>query len=196
MHVIYYVPTGTQTIPLTSESFNPQVYEADTQKESGWLTIEEFAAAFAPSELLPTNLKDARAAALEALRLRKWQAKNAGITVDGISIDTDDRGQAAINGAATNCLLDPDFIAQWKTTAINQNGTAVWVSIGKDEIIGLSAALSAHTEACFAVEARKQAEIAALESAEAVQEWLVEHLDEGWPVVEAVDMAAQSDCSS
>ena len=131
---------------------------------------------------VPT-LEETRATALETLRLRKWQAKDAGIVVNGIAIDTDDKGQATINGAVTNCLIDPGFAAQWKTAATNPDGTAVWVSIGKDVIFSLAGALTAHTEACFALEGIKQAEIAALASVEAIQDWLKHSLDEGWPDV-------------
>jgi hypothetical protein len=177
--VDYYVPTVEH--PANAEDYNPQVYETGTPKAPGWLTPEEFAAAFPPPVPEPPSLEEARAAALEALRLRKWQAKDAGITVNGVAIDTDDRGQATISGAVLNCLRDPDFAVQWKTAALNPDGTAVWVTLGQTEINALADALTAYTEACFAVEKAKQAEIAALTSAEAIQGWLAESLDAGWP---------------
>jgi hypothetical protein len=151
-----------------------------------WENVNAYALAH-PNEVTeettpkPPSLEEARAAALEALRLRKWQAKDAGIAINGIAIDTDDKGQATINGAVTNCLIDPDFTAQWKTAATNPDGTAVWVTISKAEIFVLAGALTAHTEACFAVEAAKQVEIAALASAEDIENWLATALDLGWP---------------
>lgn len=142
-------------------------------------TWEQLEAAWA--EINNVSLADVRTAALESLRLRKWQAKEAGITVNGIAIDTDDKGQATISGAVTNVLLDPDFAANWKTSTTNKDGTAVWVSIGKDTILALAKALTEYTEACFGAEASKQAEIAALETVEQIQAWLTTELDKGWP---------------
>lgn len=134
-----------------------------------------------PEPSAEARLTGARSAALEALRLRKWQAKEAGITVSGIKIDTDSTGQETISGAALNCLINPDFKAKWKTAGLNPDGTAVWAEVGKAEIMALAAALTAHTEACFAVEEKKQAEIAKLENVEAINAWLESELDKGWP---------------
>ncbi|MDL2321307.1 DUF4376 domain-containing protein, partial [Desulfosarcina sp. OttesenSCG-928-B08] len=127
------------------------------------------------------GLESVRAAAMEALRLRKWQAKDAGITVNGVAIDTDDRGQATLTGAATNVLLDPNFTAHWKTNATDDAGQSVWITLDATMIVGLSKALTHYTEACFAVEAAKQAELAACESVDEIQAWLAESLHAGWP---------------
>lgn len=127
------------------------------------------------------RMAPARAEALEQLRLRKWEARNAGITVNGIAIDTDDRGQATINGAVTNVILDPAFTATWKTNATNEHGQSVWIVLDATMIVGLSKAMTAYTEACFAVEAGKQAELAALANARDIRDWLELYLDDGWP---------------
>lgn len=127
-------------------------------------------------------VQQAQRTALEALRQRKWQAKESGITVNGIKINTDSKGQETISGALLNVLIDPTFKARWKSAAVKPDGTAVWVELGKAEIMALAGALTEHTEGCFAVEEAKQAEIAALESAEAVTEWLESRLDAGWPL--------------
>ena len=119
--------------------------------------------------------------ALEILRRRKWQAKNAGITVNGIAIDTDDRGQATINGAMTNVLRNPAYTAQWKTAAIDETGASVWIVLDAAMISVLSDAMTRYVEACFNVEAMKQTELAALPEGEAIQNWLVTQLDAGWP---------------
>lgn len=177
MNSIYYVPYSSTS--NSQISYKPQVYELGTPKKPGWLTAQEFEASLPAPE--PPTLEETRTAALEALRLRKWQAKDAGIVVAGMAIDTDDKGQATISGAVTNCLINPAFTAQWKTAATNPDGTAVWVAVGKDEIFALAAAMTAHTEACFGVEAVKQAEIAALETVEEIAAWLEESLDQGWP---------------
>lgn len=131
---------------------------------------------------MPTpSLDEAKKSAFETLRLRKWQAKNAGITVQGIAIDTDQTGQETISGAVLNTLLDPDFTARWKTAAVNPDGSAVWITLDAATIRAIGQALTAHTEACFAVEAAKQAGLAALDSVEAIEAWLETELDAGWP---------------
>lgn len=129
----------------------------------------------------PLPLAEARAAALETLRLRKWKAKEAGITVNGTAIDTDDRGQSTISGAVTNVLMDPAFTARWKTSAVDEYGASVWVELDGPLILGLAKAMTGYTEACFAVEAVKQAEIVALAKTEDISAWLEIKLDTGWP---------------
>ena len=134
----------------------------------------------------PPTLEEVRAAALETLRHRKWQAKDAGITVNGMAIDTDDRGQATISGAVLNVIRNPAFRAQWKTSAVDASGKSVWIEIGAAEINALADAMTAYTEACFTAEAAKQEQLTNLDSAEAIAAWLEEELDQGWPSREFV----------
>jgi len=151
--------------------------DAHGLSEYTWREITEEEAA----ELQKPPLEETRSAALEALRLRKWRAKDAGISVNGIAIDTDDKGQATISGAVLNVVLDPGFTATWKTSAVDENGQSVWMELSGQMIVALSRAMTVYTEACFAVEAVKQAEIAALGTAEEIQSWLETSLDTGWP---------------
>ena len=151
---------------------NPEIW---AEKPEGYFTEDEWA------ELQKPPLEAEKAKAIEALRLKKWEMKEAGITVNGIAIDTDDRGQATINGAVTNCLINPAFTTNWKTSAVDENGASVWMQLGKDLILALSHALTSYTEACFAVEAHKQDEIAGLATVEEIENWLVSRIDEGWP---------------
>lgn len=177
---IYFSPNG-----------NPELWVKDTQpenyiSEAEWLIMQKPAFAKVKND------------ALEALRLKKWEMKNAGISVNGIAIDTDDRGQATISGAVTNCLIDPEFTTNWKTSAVDENGASVWMVLDKKLILALSQALTSYTEACFAVEAEKQGELAALaalpgalqgealreaekEAVAAIKNWLVTELETGWP---------------
>ena len=150
--------------------------ECGEEVQQGWTWDGE---AFSPPP--GPTLEEARAEALEKLRLRKWQAKDAGISVNGISIDTDDKGQATINGAVTNVLLDPAFTATWKTSAVDENGQSIWMALTGEMIVALSQAMTRYTEACFTVEAQKQAELAACQNAADIQDWLTLYLDEGWP---------------
>lgn len=169
---------------------NEMPYHVTQEEDAGlWAEVDNFAKSY-PAKVAteypapaPT-LEEVKSAAFERLRQRKWQAKNAGITVQGIAIATDQTGQETISGAVLNVLIDPAFTANWKTEATNPDGSAVWVTVGREVILAMAAALTAHTEACFAVEAEKQAGLAALSSVEAVNAWLESELDTGWPGVD------------
>ena len=179
---MFILHTDPETGMVTVESGAPgltaeEVAQAREFAPGSWREITEEEAA----ELQKPTLEHIRAAALEALRLRKWQAKDAGISVNGIAIDTDDKGQATISGAVLNVVLDPAFTATWKTSAVDANGQSVWMELNGQMIVALSRAMTVYTEACFAVEAMKQAEIAACASAGDVYAWFAEHLDTGWP---------------
>ncbi|MDL2285805.1 DUF4376 domain-containing protein [Desulfovibrio sp. OttesenSCG-928-F07] len=134
-----------------------------------------------PPTIPEQTLEQALTAALETLRQRKWKAKNGGITVNGINIDTDATGQETISGAVLNTVLDENFTARWKTAAVNPDGTAVWITLDANAIRLLAKALTAHTEACFAVEETKQQELTNCTTIEQIEEWLDTELDKGWP---------------
>ena len=127
------------------------------------------------------TLPQAMSQALEALRLKKWEMKEAGIAINGISIDTDKNGQDTLSGAMLNCVVNPDYKAYWKTAAVDAEGKAVWVELDASLIKALCQAMTAYTQTCFNVEAAKQDELVALQSAEAIDEWLADELDKGWP---------------
>ena len=134
----------------------------------------------------PLSMEEARVSALETLRLKKWEMKDAGITVNGVAIDTDDKGQATLAGAMLNCLAKPSYTANWKTSAVDEHGKAVWMTIGADLIMPLCQAMTDYTQACFDVEAAKQNELVALQNVEAIQAWLETELETGWPSREIV----------
>ena len=48
---------------------------------------------------------------------RRWQAEVAGITVNGMQVDTGRDSQALITGAAVSAMLDPTYSVRWKTAA-------------------------------------------------------------------------------
>lgn len=134
----------------------------------------------------PPSLEQARTEALEALRLKKWERKDAGITVNGVAIDTDDKGQATLSGALLNCLVDPGYMALWKTAAVDSEGKSVWLTIDSATIHALCRAVTEYTQACFSVEAAKQESLAAIMTVDTVKAWLETELDTGWPSREIV----------
>ena len=99
---------------------------------------------------------------------RRWQAEVAGITVNGMQVDTGRDSQALITGAGVSAMRDPDYSVRWKTAA-------GFVDLDAEQIIGLASTVRAHVQACFDREA---------ELLEAVANGTFDDamLEDGWPV--------------
>jgi hypothetical protein len=88
------------------------------------------------------------AAALRAYAAAaRWREEIAGIAIGGLTVATDDRSKALIQGAYLQAQRDPAFTAQWKTAA------GAFVTIGAAEIETVALAVAAHIQACFGKEA-------------------------------------------
>jgi hypothetical protein len=109
-----------------------------------------------PGELIPANISSAR-----------YDAEIAGITVNGMFIDTGRDSQALITGAALSAFMDDTYICNWKTP----DG---FVEIDAPTLISVSKAVRVHVQACFDREAALLEALAAGTYTDAM-------LDEGWP---------------
>lgn len=98
---------------------------------------------------------------------RRYQAETAGIMVNGMSVDTDDRSKLLINGAAVEAMLDPEYVLRWKTPS-------GFVDLTAQQVIGVARAVRAHVQACFDREAEL---LAALDAGTFTDSML----EEGWP---------------
>ncbi|MDG9854125.1 DUF4376 domain-containing protein [Pseudomonas nitroreducens] len=98
---------------------------------------------------------------------RRYLAETAGITINGMPLDTGRDSQALVTGAALAAVIDANYICQWKTAE-------GFVELSAQEIIGLASAMRAHVQACFDREA-------ALLDALAAGTYTAELLDQGWP---------------
>lgn len=98
---------------------------------------------------------------------RRYKAETAGITVNGMPLDTGRDSQALVTGAALAAVIDPNYTCQWKTAG-------GFVDLAAQQIIDLASAMRAHVQACFDREA-------ALLDALAAGTYTDEQLDEGWP---------------
>lgn len=114
----------------------------------------------------PRTDENKKAAAREAIRLRRDQAIVAGATVSGIAMGTDDKTQARIMGAAVSAMLDPDYTVAWKSAS------GVFITLNAPQVIAFAQAIRAHVQACFDREA------ALLVDVEAGRPY---DLDAGWP---------------
>lgn len=102
------------------------------------------------------------------IKAHRDKALEAGITLNGIRIQTDDVSQQRITGAALAAFLDPNLIVNWKTDA-------GFVQLTAAQIIGIAQAVRAHVQACFDREAELLDQVAAAEVPEAID------LSQGWP---------------
>lgn len=103
----------------------------------------------------------------EAVAARRYAAEIAGITINGLQINTDDRSKLLINGAALEATIDPAYTMQWKTSA-------GFVELTAAQVIGIARAVRAHVQACFDREAEL---LAALEDGTLTDAML----EQGWP---------------
>ena len=83
----------------------------------------------------------------DAIKARRNQAINSGMTVSGVPVYTDDQSQSRIMGAALAATIDPDTTVRWKTS----NGD--FVMLEAPTIIAIAQAIRAHVQACFDREA-------------------------------------------
>jgi hypothetical protein len=79
--------------------------------------------------------------------MARWRKEISGIAVGGLTVTTDDRSKALIQGAYLQSQRDPAFTAQWKTAS------GAFVTIGTADIEAVALAVATHIQACFAKEA-------------------------------------------
>ena len=115
----------------------------------------------------PDDLADeANQAARDAIKARRKQAMNSGMTVAGVPVHTDDQSQSRIMGAALAATIDPDTTVKWK------GSDGGFVMIDAPAIIAIAQAVRAHVQACFDREAELLAELS---------EGVEYDIDAGWP---------------
>lgn len=105
------------------------------------------------------------------IRERRDQAIYAGITVNGLPIDTDEVTQGRLAGAALQAVIDDTYTVMWKAGGQFVTLTAV-------EIIAVAQAVRAHVQACF----DREAELLSLIDAQgAPREPTTDEIAAGWP---------------
>lgn len=100
----------------------------------------------------------------------RYQHETAGITVDGVNIDTNRESQALITAAALSAVMDPTYVCIWKALSGPVTLTAA-------QIINIASAVRAHVQACFDRECQ-------LLTALAEGTYTVDLLDHGWPAIQ------------
>lgn len=114
------------------------------------LTTEEQAAYDAAQT---AHQQGAQQRALSALARHRYKVETGGITVNGLTVLTDDRSKLMINGALAAATQNPSFTTKWKTPT-------GFVTVNATQIAGIATAVSAHVAKCFDAEATVAAEVA------------------------------------
>jgi hypothetical protein len=97
----------------------------------------------------------------------RYDAETAGITVNGMFIDTGRDSQALITGAALSAMIDPGYVCNWKTSE-------GFVQLDAQALIAIAQAIRAHVQACFD---REAVLLTALDNGSFVEDML----NGGWP---------------
>ena len=100
------------------------------------------------------------------IKERRDKAIEAGTTVNGITISTDDTSQQRITGAALAATVDPSTTVRWKLPDDS------FVTLDSTQVIAIAQAVRTHIQACF----DREAEL--LDALNAGQSY---DLDAGWP---------------
>ncbi|MCX7586532.1 DUF4376 domain-containing protein [Phenylobacterium sp. 58.2.17] len=128
-------------------------------------------------ELEPIPLAELKAEKLAALRNRRWVAEAGGVTVGGVTVASDEKGQGKIAGAIQLFEKDPTLEAiDWEA----QPGA--WITINAATAIATGIAVGRHVQACFTQARALNAEIDAAENAEQLASI---NIEEGWPTTAA-----------
>ena len=112
-------------------------------------------------EAVPLTLEEAKSAKLKEIADDRYREETGGITVGSSTIATDRDSQALVTGAYVS--LQQGFVA-----TVNWKGENEWVSLTLAELEPIAQAVSMHVQACFAKEGQLAAQVAAAETAEAV----------------------------
>lgn len=121
----------------------------------------------------PIPLAEQKAAKLQAVRDRRWIAENAGVTVNGALIRTDERTQQKVTGALElfrqNGELPPlDWEAQ----------TNVYITLDQPTLAAIGVAMGMHVQACFS---RSRELCEAITAAADAEDLAAIDIEAGWP---------------
>jgi len=121
-----------------------------------------------PPEHIPP-LSDRRTAKLAELVALRDETIYAGIAISGISVQTDEKAQGRITGAALSASRDSSYTVKWKTA------TGAFVTLTAPEILAIADAVRDHIQVCFDREAELVDEVLASDTPELVD------IAGGWP---------------
>jgi len=117
-------------------------------------------------------LAELRQTRLNELAALRYQHETAGITLNGMTIETDRQSQSLITGAWSISQINPAILIDWK-------GANGWVQIDAATITAIAGAVAAHVQSCFSAERIHAEAIDSLETEEDIGQY---DLTTGWPI--------------
>lgn len=131
------------------------------------LELKDFGAYY---EVCQKSLDDMKAQKKAEIAAARYEREIAGVTVNGIPIDTGRDSQALITGAALAAMLDEGYSLNWKTVT-------GFIHLTAPEIIAVAQTVRAHVQSCFDREGELSALVDAAQTAEELDEIVI-----SWPV--------------
>lgn len=94
-----------------------------------------------------------------AVQAGKCQARDAGFDVSGVHFDSDQAARTAYLELAMEIAANPAYSTDWKAS------TGVWVTMDATLFAQVKLAGTTHVQSCFAWQATRDAELAAIQAA-------------------------------
>lgn len=138
--------------------------------KQGDMRYDEKSKTFEPMPQSTPTFSELKAQKKQEIAAARYEAETAGVTVNGVLIDTGRDSQALITGAALSAMLDGEYSLNWKTPT-------GFVHLTSPEIIAVAQAVRAHVQACFDREGELVALVDAAQTAEDLDEIII-----SWPV--------------
>lgn len=158
---------GPEEIVIPCE---PDADLADSDRWHAQAAIMQETGAPAPTVAL------AREIAVSALREKRKAMEYGGFLLNGQRWDSEEKDELRLNSAIK--MLELTGMQEFPGWKVAED---VYIRATPAILKAAALALLQHYSACFAVEAAKNAELAALESPQAVAAWLESDLNTGWP---------------
>jgi hypothetical protein len=156
----------------STAAYDPNYY---TQTATNTLAGQQVNVAYGAPVAVP--LAQAQACALSQLAANRWAAQTAGITVDGILVDTTPESRTLV--ASARAYADAQAAAGNTSVAVAfKQSNGQFAALTQAQIDAIDTAFGAYVEACFANEAVIAGQVAAAATVAAVQ---AISLDTGWP---------------
>ena len=99
------------------------------------------------------TLDERKATLLARLAERRWEVETGGVTIGGMTVETDDRSKLLIVNAAARAREDSTYTVRWKI------GPGTFITLDAATLIAAEAAVFAHVQRCFAREAELSGQI-------------------------------------
>lgn len=116
-------------------------------------------------------LADARAAKLAELANLRWRRETGGLTLNGVTVATDEKSQSKLHAARTRAKENANYTVNWKTVG-------GFATLDATQIIAIADAVGDHVRECFDNEATHAILIGTYDDVQGV----IEHdLSTGWP---------------